>query len=180
MSFVKKPIRELMTQTLARYHSRAPRYILQPEDNTLIRVAGPLQTPWEEATEIQDISLSGLAFTAPAELCPLVGEFIKVQFSLPQAAQMACYGLVTRLEKTSNSMMLVGIEFRKLELAHRIVLTQSLSRKMKEQITRQQRASIRPFWHTLALHWKKVILAIAALIAWGFLFYVFSDILLKT
>ena len=168
-----------MTQTLARFHSRAPRYILQPEDNTLIRVAGPLQTPWEEATEIQDISLTGLAFAAPIELCPIVGEFIKVQFALPQAAQMACFGLVTRLERTSESMMLVGIEFRKLELAHRIVLTQSLARKIKEQFAREKKQNTAPIWNAFAHHWKKSMLALLALVAWGFLFYIFSDILVK-
>jgi hypothetical protein len=78
-----------MTQTLAKYQSRYQRYILQPDDNTLIRVAGPHQTPWEEATEIQNISLTGLAFTAPAELCPLIGEIVKIQFEVPGSAQTA-------------------------------------------------------------------------------------------
>lgn len=159
-----------MTQTLARFHSRAPRYILQPEDNTLIRVAGPLQTPWEEATEIQDVSLSGLAFTAPTELCPILGELIKVQFALPQAAQMACFGLVTRLERTGESMMLVAIEFKKLELAHRIVLIQSLSKKLKEQTDREQKQNAASFAAMLTHEWKKTLLAALALIAWGFLF----------
>ncbi|MGZ5278604.1 MAG: PilZ domain-containing protein, partial [Pseudobdellovibrionaceae bacterium] len=98
-----------MTQSLAHYHSRSPRYILQPQDNTLIRVAGPTQVPWEEGTEIKNISLSGLVFTAPVELCPIVGEFIKIQFHVPSANEMACFGLVTRLEPLGTTEMLVGI-----------------------------------------------------------------------
>jgi hypothetical protein len=36
--------------SLARYHGRSPRYILNTEDESLVRVAGPKQIPWEEGT----------------------------------------------------------------------------------------------------------------------------------
>lgn len=126
-----------MNSSLARYHSRAPRYILQPQDNTLVRVAGPQQTPWEEGTEIKNISLSGLVFTAPAELCPIVGEFIKIQFQVPGQQQMACFGLVSRLEGHGKSEMLVGAQFYKLEMPHRIALLQGLAQRLKDQIQQE-------------------------------------------
>ena len=126
-----------MNSSLARYHSRAPRYILQPQDNTLVRVAGPQQTPWEEGTEIKNISLSGLVFTAPVELCPIVGEFIKIQFQVPGQPQMACFGLVSRLEGHGKSEMLVGVQFYKLEMPHRIALLQGLAQRLKEQIQQE-------------------------------------------
>lgn len=122
-----------MSNSLAKYHARSPRYILQPQDNTLIRVAGPRQVPWEENTEILNISLTGLAFSAPPDLCPIIGEVIKIQFEAPGSKQMACYGLVTRLEPRSRSEMFVAVKFYKLDMPHRVLLAQGLAMKLRDQ-----------------------------------------------
>lgn len=122
-----------MMPSLARYVARRPRYILQPHDNTLIRIAGPQQIPWEEGTEIQNVSLSGLAFTAPADLAPVIGEIIKIQFSVPGREDMACLALVIRLQKQGSSTMLVAVKFLKLEMPQRLALAQALARKLKDQ-----------------------------------------------
>lgn len=118
--------------SLARYHARSPRYILDTEDENLVRVAGPHQTPWEEGTQIKNVSLTGLAFTAPEDLCPLLGEVIKIQFIPPGGKQMACHAIVTRLENITENRTLVGVHFYKLEMAHRIALAQGLARRFKE------------------------------------------------
>jgi len=118
---------------LAKYHGRNPRYILSTDDDFLIRLAGPHQTPWEEGTEIQNVSLTGLAFTAEPDLCPLLGEVIKIQFTVPAAKQMACFAIVTRLDQKNRNTMLVGVHFYKLEMPQRIVLAQGLARKFKLQ-----------------------------------------------
>lgn len=115
--------------SLARYHGRSPRYILHTEDDYLVRVAGPKQVPWEEGTEILNVSLTGLAFTAPSDLSPLLGEIIKIQFTPPGAQQMACYAIVTRLEARTEEQTLVGVHFYKLDMAQRIVLAQGLAKK---------------------------------------------------
>jgi hypothetical protein len=120
-----------MTQGLARYHARSPRYILNTEDEYLIRVSGPQKTPWEEDTEIRNVSLTGLVFTAPDDLCPVLGEVIKIQFVVPGSQQMACHAIVTRLEPERNNKILVAVHFYKLEMAHRIVLAQGLTKKIK-------------------------------------------------
>ena len=129
--------KEIMT-SLARYHSRSPRYILDTQDENLIRVAGPHQTPWEEGTQIKNVSLTGLAFTAPDDLCPLLGEVIKIQFTPPGGKQMACYAIVTRLDEMPEHRVMVGVHFYKLEMAHRISLAQSLARRFKEQQDRSE------------------------------------------
>lgn len=121
-----------MNQKLSKYHMRSPRFILDTEDETLIRVAGPQRTPWEEGTKIRDISLSGLAFTAPADLCPQPGEFIKIQFTPPNSMQMACHGLVTRLGYHSKDSKLVAVHFYKLEMGHRIALAKGLQEKVNK------------------------------------------------
>ncbi|MCK6596882.1 MAG: PilZ domain-containing protein [Bdellovibrionaceae bacterium] len=122
-----------MTQGLARFHARSPRYFLNTEDESLIRVAGPNKIPWEEDTEIKNVSLTGLSFTAPEDLCPVLGEVIKIQFVVPGSQQMACHAIVTRLEPIKKSKILVAVHFYKLEMAHRIVLAQGLSKKIKPE-----------------------------------------------
>ena len=176
-----------MTTKLAHYHSRHPRYILLPQDNTLIRVAGPRQTPWEESTEVQNISLTGLAFTAPPELCPIVGEFIKIQFHLPGnisgplSGSMACHGLVTRLETLKESQILVGVQFKKLEPAQRLALAQALAIQLKEQLAQAQKRAKPKIVDVVRALWQQKRKALLAagffLVVWCGLFYVLSTIL---
>ena len=156
-----------MTQPLSKYHARSPRYILQPQDNTLIRVAGPRQVPWEEGTEIRNISLSGLAFTAPVELCPIVGEFIKIQFEVPGQDQMACFGLVTRLETLGKTEMVVGVQFHNLEMPHRLVLLQGLAQRLKEQQSQKTDKLPLPFsWRLMRQNWKALLFVFTLLSFW--------------
>jgi len=127
-----------MNQNLARFHARSPRYILNTEDDSLIRVAGPRQIPWEEGTEIKNVSLTGLAFTAPDDLCPVLGEIIKIQFQAPGGKQMASYAIVTRLDPVPvTAKILVGLHFYKMEMGHRVVLAQGLARKIKDIADRE-------------------------------------------
>ncbi len=120
-------------QSLPKYQARWARYILKPEDNTLIRFVGPQKLPWEEDTEIQNISLSGLAFTAPSDLCPELSEIIKIEFSIPGGQQTACFALVSRLEPIGHTRMLVGVQFHRLNLAQKVILAQALTLKLKDQ-----------------------------------------------
>ena len=125
-----------MSVHLAKYHSRSPRYILNTDDDYLIRVAGPHKLPWEEGTEIQNISLTGLAFTAPSDLCPILGEVIRIQFTPPESESMACHAIVTRLENISIHKKRVGIHFYKMDMAHRLALAQVLEKKFNQEMNR--------------------------------------------
>jgi hypothetical protein len=173
---------------LAHYHARHPRYILQPQDNNLIRVSGPRQIPWDEATEIKNISVSGLAFTAPAELCPIVGEYIKIEFHVPGngpgSGPMACQGLVVRLETRKPSTILVGIQFKKLELPQRLALAQALAAKLREQMLEVERKNrptllnrFRQLWSTK----RGALIGVSFfLFTWCVIFYALSTILSST
>ncbi|MBC7420145.1 MAG: PilZ domain-containing protein [Bdellovibrio sp.] len=121
-----------MTTSLARYHARAPRYILDTIDNNLIRLSGAERRSWEENTEIKDISLTGLSFTAPSDLSPQLGEMIKIQFSVPGSEQMACYAVVIRIEKISSFENLIGVHFFKLDRMQRLNLVQGLSARIQQ------------------------------------------------
>jgi hypothetical protein len=118
-----------MNEVLSQYYQRSPRYILLPQDLCLIRVAGPKQTPWEEGTEIRNISRTGLCFTAPDILLPRHGEYIRVQFDVPGAQAMACHAKVTRIEKIAEDLSLVAIEFDSLSPAQQWNISRGLKRK---------------------------------------------------
>ena len=122
-----------MTTSLARYHSRLPRYILDTIDNNLIRLSGAERRSWEESTEVKDISLSGLSFTAPSDLSPTLGEMIKIQFSVPGSEQMACYAVTIRIERITPYENLIGVHFFKLDRVQRLNLVQGLSARIQQQ-----------------------------------------------
>jgi c-di-GMP-binding flagellar brake protein YcgR len=128
-----------MTTSLARYHARAPRYILDTQDSNLIRLSGAERRSWEENTEIKDISLTGLSFTASADLSPQLGEIIKIQFTVPNSEQMACYAVVIRIEHTSEYENLLGVHFYKLDRLQRLNLVQGLANRIQkyERIDKQ-------------------------------------------
>jgi len=155
--------------SLAKYHARSPRYILHPDDNTVIRMAGPQQIPWEEGTEIKNISLTGLAFTVPSDICPSIGEFIKIQYAVPGSQQMACHALVTRLDDLSASKTLVAVKFYRMELSQRIILAQGLALKLRDQQSRfldEQRRK---------LGWKAHLFSVVYFVLWALLFYFSSS-----
>lgn len=120
-----------MTTSLARYHARAPRYILDTQDDSLIRLSGAEQLCWEEQTELRDVSLTGLSFTAQQDLSPQVGEVIKIQFSVPGSKQMACFAVVTRIEKINIIENLIGVHFYRLDRTQRLNIVHGLADKIK-------------------------------------------------
>lgn len=152
-----------MDGPLARYVARSPRYILQAQDDTLIRIAGPQQTPWEEGTEIRNVSLSGLSFTAANDFCPRVGEIVKIQFSAPGADQMACYASVSRIE-TGATVSLVAVRFVQMDFSQRVYLHQNLGKKLKEQSGRIHSQERKLFWRHRRWRLAAVLLL---LVAWS-------------
>ena len=119
-----------MTGSLARYHSRQPRYILDTFDNNLIRLSGAEKLTWEEKTTLKNISLTGLSFTAPRDLSPQLGEIIKIQFQVPGGEMMACFALIIRIEVLDELDNDVAVHFYKLDRVQRINLVQGLAEKM--------------------------------------------------
>jgi PilZ domain len=139
-------------------------------------VAGPQQTPWEEGTEIRDLSLSGLAFLAPDDMCPVLGEPMRVQFDVPGAGAMACFAIVTRIEN-QGSQCLVAVRFARLEAAQKIYLTQNLRVQVREQQEQNSKLEIRK---RLRLGYKKVLAILFLLAGWAlinwFWFYVIPEL----
>jgi hypothetical protein len=152
-----------MTEVLPRFRQRSSRYVLKPFDNCLVRYAGPRRDPWEEDTQIENVSLTGLAFYVPKDLSPVLGEDIKIQFDVPGSKTMACFAKVTRLLPISDYRNMVGVQFEKLELAHRIVLKKGLTQRLRLlQKEEQRKALVR--WPVTALRsLPRVLVIIGAL-----------------
>jgi hypothetical protein len=124
-----------MTAALAKFHSRSPRYTLNTQDNCLIRYSGSERLPWEERTEIRNISLTGLSFNAPTDLSPMLGEIIKIQFSVPGGQQMACYAVVIRIDGNDDFENQIAVHFYKLDRLQRLNLLQGLTQKASETVS---------------------------------------------
>ncbi|WP_409479390.1 PilZ domain-containing protein [Pseudobdellovibrio sp. HCB154] len=119
-----------MSGSLARYHARSPRYVLDTQDNSLIRYSGAERLPWEEKTELRNVSLTGLSFVCANDLSPQLGEIIKIQFAVPGSESMACYAIVIRIAPEDNYSNEVAVHFYKLDRLQRINLVQGLAVKM--------------------------------------------------
>lgn len=122
-----------MTGSLARYHARQPRYVLDANDNNLIRYSGADRYSWEEKTQLKNISLTGLSFYAPIDIKPQLGEVIRIQFQVPSSEPMACHAIVTRIEDINSYDCEIAVHFYKLERLQRIALVQGLTLKNTSQ-----------------------------------------------
>jgi len=121
-----------MSGSLARYHARSPRYFLNTQDNSLVRFSGAERFSWEEKTELMNISLTGLSFTAPDDLSPQIGEVIKIQFEVPGADMMACYAIVIRVSEYTKYENEIAVHFYKMDRLQRINLVQGLAQKINK------------------------------------------------
>lgn len=117
-----------------RYHTRSPRYLLRPEDRSLMRFAGMETRGSSVTTQVQDLSETGLSFTIHGELTPHEGDMLKVEFTVPDRNQIACFATVVRVEERKEwdptlgplSYNLVAIQFRNLPAAHHRALQAGL------------------------------------------------------
>ena len=154
-----------MALSLARYHTRAPRYILDTNDNSLIRTNIVNNLQWEEKITISDLSMTGLSFTTPQDLAPLLNEVIKIQFTVPNAEQMACYAQVVRVQENQSKFEReIAVKFFNLDRLQRINLMQGLSAKMTQSKTTKRKNLLKLFNFSLM---------ISALASWLFLLKVY-------
>jgi hypothetical protein len=141
-----------MSSSAEQYHSRAPRYILNPTDQSMMRVA-PMRTRGQAIpTRLLDVSESGLSFMvradspnasaselATADLraseLPDEGEMIKIEFTVPKRKQIACFATVIRVETVEEwhpdfgqiTFSKIAIQFRNLPSAYKLHLQKSLA-----------------------------------------------------
>jgi amino acid permease len=135
-----------MALSLARYHTRSPRYTLDTDDNNLIRTNIVNNLQWEEKITISDLSLTGLSFTTPQDLSPQLNEVIKIQFTVPHAEQMACFAQVVGVRKSESKFeQEIAVKFFNLDRLQRINLMQGLSAKTTQIKTKKPNSLLKLF-----------------------------------
>lgn len=80
----------------------APRYVLSQSDHRVLRYVHPGRKNYKLATEIYDLSYSGVSFYASHRLAPEVGDTLSLEFIIPNKRQIACFGKVVRVEKVRS------------------------------------------------------------------------------
>lgn len=159
-----------MSNFARKWFSRAPRYVLRPEDNQFIRFANQ-RNRVGAGIEILNISKTGMAFTVHRSQSPRIGEVVMVEFEVPGENQMACYARVVRLEEASTKSVSVGVHFINLQRGQIRNLSSGLRKKFDELEAQQNRIQFRRKLNWLKENIRLGILYIACILALVFVFY---------
>jgi len=144
-----------MSATLRKFVNRAPRYVLRPTDNQVMRFSTESGPSGVFKTRLINLSETGAAFVVDRSMAPEIGEVIKVEIPVPGLDQIAWFGRVARMEAySSNSWwsdpdpfadeekIIVGVHFEGLPSGHRQAikkgLEEQLLKALKEKRHRQQ------------------------------------------
>lgn len=136
-----------MANSLRQFINRAPRYILNADDNRLLRVVRDGTLHKIITSELINISETGLIFSVDRQVAPRIGEMIKVEFATTLAEEgFAWFARVMRIElpeeqfswKNRSTTVRVGIRFEKLPAGHADRLRRQLNEKF-EQLRNERR-----------------------------------------
>lgn len=126
----------MASSKVTKFVNRAPRYTLLADDRKIIRYTKGPQRERKMATEILNISETGLAFAVEQSMSPRLGEKIAVEFKVPGSQQMACYAQVTRIDKEEKDgvfelrpRVIVAVQFVNLYESHEKNLSDGLHKK---------------------------------------------------
>ncbi len=133
-----------------KWKRKATRYQFGQNENHPVRFKSR-KTHRILTSKIFDISVSGLSFITTTRLAPHVGELINMEFAPMGAMQIACVGLVVRIEIPSEEsewsrfpeMVKVGISFHDLPRRYGEILAKSLDYVFQAQTVRKKERSLR-------------------------------------
>lgn len=140
---------------LRKFVNRAPRYVLKPTDNHVMRYASDSGPEGIFRTKLVNLSETGAAFVVDRTMTPHIGEVIKVELPIPGLDQIAWYGEVVRMEAYSSDSwwsdpdpfvdedkMLIAVHFQDLPAGHRVTIQKGLQeqflKELQERRLRQQ------------------------------------------
>lgn len=173
-----------MAQALKRFIARAPRYVLRPGDNQMLRFSPNNVKNRSFSTRLMNVSETGLAFLIDRRSCPRIGEFIKLEFPVPGGEQIAWFGKVVRLEEFSihpwwsekqehdqEHDVVVGVQFHDLPDGHRLAIRNHLhERFFAVQRERQSARALRLRAFFSDHGWQIIMYALSALFVAGVLY----------
>ncbi len=160
-----------MAEQLRKFVTRAPRYVLRPGDDQILRFAHQDEKNKSFTTRFLNISETGIAFLVDRSCLPLLGDQIKVEFPVPGGEQVAWFARVVRMEEVGTEDVMVGIHFSELPEGHKNLINQALSEKLLEILREQRKESLKSFLQYFIAHYGKVTLyIICSLLAFGLLY----------
>ncbi|MDZ4662292.1 MAG: PilZ domain-containing protein [Pseudomonadota bacterium] len=168
-----------MSNSARRWVTRAPRYILRPEDNQFIRFAHGLTNRKSVGTMIIDMSESGMAFLVNRDHIPRLGENIMIEFEVPSKEQMACFSRVIRIEeiprrdlwKYPERNVIVAVTFMNLTRGHRKQLNHGLNKKFEVLREQFKKTKVKEKVAWLRSYSKLALLYLACILGIVFIFY---------
>lgn len=178
-----------MSDSARAYIPRAPRYVLRPDDNQMIRYALPHEKSNPYTTKFINISQTGLAFVVSQRALrdgfPVVGEKIKLEVPVPGGDQFAWWATVIRIEEYENpwrrfesdnfmteNQVMVAVRFDELPGAHANLLQVGLTRRFEEIATEEALLRRRELQDWLSNNWRSFFLyAIMTLMTFGLLYW---------
>ena len=167
-----------MSDSARSYVARAPRYVLRPDDNQMIRYALPHEKHNPYQTKYINISQTGLAFIVSQRALrngfPLVGDNIKVEVPVPGGDQFAWWAKIIRIEEYENpwkrfesdsfwdeDLVMVAVRFDNLPVGHAETLRVGLVKRFDEIKLEQAKNRRREMAEWWALNYKSLLLYIA-------------------
>lgn len=131
----------MSAEKLEKYQARAPRYVLNFKDNSVLRFAAYSQGNKRMHTKIVNLSESGMAFLLPMLDNPKMDEVIKVQFEAPHGTSIACFAKVVRVDThrtfdnyhTPQTFKLIAVNFVNLPEKQQDMIRTGLTKEFKKQ-----------------------------------------------
>lgn len=142
-----------MAERIRKFVTRAPRYVLRPQDRNVMRfsLGGNAGAAGVEETIILNLSETGVAFLATPHTLFEIGERIKVEIPIPNSEQIAWFGRVVRIEELeSNSWffgndpfkgekkLFIALKFESLPEAHSRALRKGIEQSFLQAMRDQQ------------------------------------------
>jgi hypothetical protein len=125
--------------------TRAPRLELGHLDNKRMYFALDSEKGKKHATQVANISETGLAFVAKDYEAPSIGEMIKVEFTVPGEGKMAWFAKVVRVEEyydvrwwdpqdefESPSEVMVAVKYVDMPEKHKAVIHRGLETRFEQ------------------------------------------------
>lgn len=152
---------------------RAPRYVLGPGDNQVVRFSfidtkGPKATL---QTSMVNLSETGLAFLIDPILAPELGETIKIEIPIPGSEQIAWFAQVVRIEmyearqwwffktdQPDQARVLVGLRFEELPFGHQKAIRKGLEKSFLEALRAERQRRIQYWKHFLFINGPKILM----------------------
>jgi hypothetical protein len=175
-----------MDSSARRFVSRAPRYVLRPDDRHVMRF-GLEHTQGKggiEETLLLNLSESGIAFLVNRGVEPRIGDRIKVEIPVPQGDRIAWWGHVVRTSLydpqgwfqrdrfKGEAKVLVALRFEELPEPHTRAIRRGLNRSFMKAVRDQQFRSWQ-YYQTLLVEnfWQAMLYVALTSLLVGFIYW---------